>query len=123
MSTSLFSKTPTITVSGSRGLAVRDIDFCRHPGDPGVTRTLVTRHRYDARGVLTQSADPRLNDAGLANFSYITALAGSVIRASGADNGTVITLNDVAAQPFFTVSNVSTNDDGTDAQSQAMTRT
>ncbi|WP_238697709.1 hypothetical protein [Pantoea agglomerans] len=123
MSTSLFSKTTIITISGSYGLAVRDIDFCRHPGDPDVTRTLVTRHRYDARGVLTQSADPRLNDAGRANFSYITALAGGVIRASGADNGTVITLNDVAAQPFFTVSNVSTNDDGTDAQSQAMTRT
>ena len=69
MSTLLFSKTPTITVPDNRGLTVRDIAYHRHPDTPDVTSVRITRHRYDARGFMTQSTDPRLSEAGRANFT------------------------------------------------------
>ncbi|HAU3224901.1 TPA: RHS repeat protein [Salmonella enterica subsp. houtenae] len=122
MSTSLFSKTPTVTVLDNRGLTVRDIAYHRHPGSPDVTSERITRHRYDARGFLTQSADPRLHDAGLANFTYLTDLAGNILRSQGVDNGTTVALNDAAGRPFISVSNISTADDGTEDRSQAVTR-
>ncbi|MHA1053706.1 RHS repeat-associated core domain-containing protein [Enterobacter mori] len=123
MSSSLFSKTPTVTVLDNRGLIVRDIAYHRHPGSPDVTCERITRHQYDARGFLTQSTDPRLHDAGLANFSYLTDLAGNVLRSQGMDNGITVALNDAAGRPFLAVSNISTTDDGTEDRSQAVTRT
>ena len=123
MSTSLFSKTPTVTVIDNRGLTVRDIAYHRHPVSPDVTGERITRHQYDARGFLMQSADPRLHDAGLTNFTYLTDLAGNVLRSQGADNGTTVTLDDAAGRPFIAVSNISTTDEGTDDRSQAVTRT
>ncbi|AIA46942.1 RHS repeat-associated core domain-containing protein [Serratia sp. FS14] len=123
MSTSLFSKTPTVTVLDNRGLTVRDIAYHRHPGSPDITSERITRHQYDARGFLTQSADPRLHDAGLANFSYLTDLTGGVLRSEGVDNGTTLALNDAAGRPFLAVSNISTAGDGTEDRSQAVTRT
>lgn len=123
MSTSLFSKTPTVTVLDNRGLTVRDIAYYRHPDPPKVTSERITRHQYDARSFLAQSADPRLHDAGLVNFSYLTDLTGNVLRSQGVDNGTTVALNDAAGRPFMTVSNISTADDGTEDKSQAVTRT
>ncbi|WP_429837850.1 RHS repeat-associated core domain-containing protein [Enterobacter cloacae] len=123
MSTSLFSKTPTVTVLDNRGLTVRNIAYDRHPESPDITRERITRHQYDARGFLTQSADPRLHDAGLANFSYLTDLAGSVLRTVSVDAGTTVALNDAAGRPFIAVSNIGTADDGTEDLSQAVTRT
>ncbi|QDL35694.1 RHS repeat protein (plasmid) [Serratia liquefaciens] len=123
MSTSLFSNTPSVIVLDNRGLTVRDLAYHRHPDTPEVTSERITRHRYDARGFLTQSADPRLHDAGLANFSYRTDLAGSVLRLQSVDSGTIITLNDAAGRPFIAVSNISTAGDGTEDRSQAVTRT
>lgn len=123
MSTSLFSKTPTVTVLDNRGLTVRDIAYHRHPDTPDITSERITRHQYDARGFLTQSADPRLHDAGLANFSYLTDLTGNVLLSQGVDNGTTVALNDGAGRPFITVSNISTAGDGTEDRSQAVTRT
>ncbi|NHB98660.1 RHS repeat-associated core domain-containing protein [Photorhabdus stackebrandtii] len=122
MSTSLFSKTPTVTVLDNRGLTVRDIAYHRHPGSPDVTSERITRHQYDARGFLTQSADPRMHDAGLANFSYQTDLTGNVLRSQGVDNGITVALNDAAGRPFLAVSNISTAGDGTEDRSQAVTR-
>ncbi|EQA1624913.1 RHS repeat-associated core domain-containing protein [Enterobacter asburiae] len=122
MNTSLYSKTPTVTVLDNRGLTVRDIAYHRHPVSPDVTSERITRRRYDARGFLTQSADPRLAEARLANFSYRTDLAGSVLRSQGVDNGTSVTLNDAAGRPFIAVSNIITADDGTEDRSQAVTR-
>lgn len=127
----LHAGTPRVTVcAGPAGQAsdrrrpvVRIIDFCRRPGAPDVTRTLVTRHRHDARGFLAHSADPRLHKAGLANFTYFTGLAGSVLRTQGADSGTTISLRDVAGRPVIRVSSISIAADGTDDQSQAVTRT
>ena len=122
MSTSPFSHTPSVTVLDNRGLTVRDIAYHRHPGTPDVTSERITRHRYDARGVLTQSADPRLSEAGLTNFSYLTDLTGSVLRSEGVDNGITVALNDVAGRPFLAVSNIGTAEDGKDDRSQAVTR-
>lgn len=123
MNTSLFSKTPSVTVLDNRGLTVRDIAYHRHPGSPDVTSERITRHQYDARGFLTQSADPRMHDAGLANFSYRTDLTGSVLHSQGVDNGITVALNDAAGRPFLAVSNISTAGDGTEDRSQAVTRT
>ncbi|BEM85462.1 toxin TccC3 (plasmid) [Serratia marcescens] len=123
MSTSLFSKTPTVTVLDNRGLTVRDIAYHRHPGSPDVTSERITRHQYDTRGALSRSADPRLHAAGLANLSFLTDLAGGVLRTQGVDNGTTVSLNDIAGRPFIAVSNIRTADDGTQDLSQAVTRT
>ncbi|ELM1616959.1 RHS repeat protein [Salmonella enterica] len=123
MSTSLFSKTPSVTVLDNRGLTVRDIAYYCHPDSPDVTSERITRHQYDARGFLTQSADPRLHDAGVANFTYLTDLAGNVLRSQGVDNGITVVLNDAAGRPFIAVSNINTAGDGTQDSSQAVTRT
>ncbi|CAI1993571.1 hypothetical protein SERMPA_00120 (plasmid) [Serratia marcescens] len=116
-------KTPTVTVLDNRGLTVRDIAYHRHPGSPDVTSERITRHQYDASGFLTQSADPRLNEAGLANFTYLTDLTGSVLRNVSVDAGTTVALNDAAGRPFMALSNISTTDDGKEDRSQAVTRT
>ncbi|AIA46964.1 RHS repeat-associated core domain-containing protein [Serratia sp. FS14] len=123
MSTSLFSNTPAVTVLDNRGLTVRDIAYHRHPGSPDVTSERITRHQYNDRGFLTQSADPCLHDTALENFTYLTDLAGNVLRSQGVDNGTTVSLNDAAGRPFIAVSNISSAGDGTEDRSQAMTRT
>lgn len=123
MSTSLFSKTPTVTVFDNRGLSILNIAYHRHPESPDVTTECITRHQYDTRGFLTQSTDPRLAEAGQANFTYRTDLRGGVLRTQGADNGITVNLNDVAGRPLITVSNIGTADNGTDDRSQAVTRT
>jgi uncharacterized protein RhaS with RHS repeats len=63
---SVFSHTPTVTVLDNRGLSVRDIAYHRHPDTPEVTRERIACHRYNARGFLALSADPRLHAAGRA---------------------------------------------------------
>lgn len=123
MSTSLFCNTPTVTVLDNRGLTVRDLAYYRHPDAPEVTSERITRHQYDVRGFLIQSSDPRLYTTGLANFSYLTDLAGNVLRTQGVDNGITVALNDAADRPSMTVSNICTADDGTEDLSQAVTRT
>lgn len=123
MSTSLFSKTPSVTVLDNRGLTVRDIAYHRHPDTPDTTGERITRHQYDARGFLARSTDPRLHDAGLANFSYLTDLAGNVLRSQGVDSGITVALNDAAGRPFMTVSNISAAAGGTEDRSQVVTRT
>lgn len=123
MSIALFSKTPSVTVLDNRGQTVRDIVYHRHPDTSAVTNERITRYQHDARGFLAQSADPRLHEAGLVNFTYITDLAGGVLRTQGVDNGTRVRLNDIAGRPFIAVSNISTAGDGMQNQSQAVTRT
>jgi len=121
--TTQYTGTPMVTVLDNRGLAVRGIAYHRHPGSPDVTGVRITRHAYDARGFLSQSADPRLHDAGRANFMYIGDLAGAVLRTQGADSGTAVVLNDAAGRPVMTVSNIRTADGGAQDLSQAVTRT
>ncbi|MGN7915793.1 RHS repeat-associated core domain-containing protein [Enterobacter sp. 22466] len=123
MHISLFSHTPSVSVLDNRGLTVRETAYYRHPSAPEVTCERVTRHRYDARGFLTLSADPRLHNVGLANFTYLTDLTGSVLCTHGADNGITVALNDAAGRPFIAVSNISTINDGTGDRNQAVIRT
>ncbi|ANY87539.1 MULTISPECIES: RHS repeat-associated core domain-containing protein [Pseudomonas] len=111
MSTSLFSQTPMVTVRDNRNLAVREIAFHRHPDTPQVTDTRITYHRHDARGFLAQSTDPRLREAGLANFTYLTSLSGEVLRTQSADAGTSLALSDVAGRPCLTLHNLSPDKD------------
>jgi insecticidal toxin complex protein TccC len=120
---SLFSKTPSVKVLDNRGLTVRDIAYHRHPDLPAVTNERITRYQYDDSGLLEQSADTRLHDAGLVNVTYLRDLTGSVLCTQSVDSGITIALNDAAGRPLVMVSNISTNDDGTDDRSQAVTRT
>ncbi|EBD9258316.1 RHS repeat protein [Salmonella enterica] len=63
-----------------------------------------------------------MHEAGLANLTYLTDLAGNVLRSQGVDNGITVALNDAAGRPFMTVSNIGTADDGTEDLTQAVTR-
>jgi insecticidal toxin complex protein TccC len=121
MNTALFRNTPSVTVFDNRGLTVRNIAYHRHPDSPDTTDERITRQQYDARGALAQSADPRLGNAGLANFRYLTDLAGNTLRTQSADNGITVTISDIAERPFITVSNISITSDGTEDRSQAVT--
>ncbi|HHN8289384.1 TPA: RHS repeat protein, partial [Morganella morganii] len=76
----LHKKTPSVTVLSNRGQVVRDIVYHRHPDTPDNTDERITRHQFDSRGFLKESADPRLQASGLANFRYITSLSGQVLR-------------------------------------------
>ena len=116
-----YTTTPDVTVLDNRGLSICGLQYHRHPDTPDNTDERITRHQYDARGALMHSIDPRLHDAGLANFTYLTDLAGNVLRTQGADNGTTVALNDAAGRPFIAVSNITT-EDGTEDRSQAVTR-
>lgn len=123
MSTSLFSRTPTVTVLDNRSLTVRNIAYYRHPESPDVTSERITRHRYDDRGFLTQSADPRLQAAGLVNFTYVTDLTGRILRTLSTDAGTGVELIDAAGRPCMTVTGIGVNKSGKDDKSQALART
>lgn len=123
MNTSLFSKTPAVTVLNNRGRTILNVAYHRHPESPDITTERITRHLYDTLGFLTQSTDPRLAGAGLTNFTYRTDLRGNVLRTQGTDNGTTVSLNDVAGRPFMMVSNIGTAGNGTDDRRQAVTRT
>ena len=123
MNTSLFSKTPAVTVLDNRGLSVRSIAYHRHPDSPDDTGERITHHQYDARGFLTQSADPRLHDTGRANVKYLSDLVGNALCTVSADVGTTVALNDAAGRLFMTVSNIDTADDDLEDRSQAVNRT
>lgn len=104
MNISLYSNTPSVTVLDNRGLAVREIAYHRHPDAPDAISERLTRHQYDECGFLIQSADPRLQDVGQANFTYLTDLAGTVLSTVSADAGTTFALNDAAERPLLAVS-------------------
>ncbi|MFE4110409.1 RHS repeat protein [Kosakonia sp. YIM B13611] len=111
MSTSLYSKTPSVAVLDNRGLAVRDIIYHRHPDAPDTSEERITHHQFDARGQPSQSADPRLYAAGLVNFSYLHDLNGTPLRTQSADAGTTVALNDASGRAFLQVSNIGTGND------------
>ncbi|WP_017456674.1 RHS repeat protein [Kosakonia sacchari] len=119
MSTSLYSKTPSVTVLDNRALLVRAIAYHRHPDTLDITDECITRHQFDARGLPSQSADPRLYAAGLANFSYLSDLNGTALRTQSADAGTSVALNDASGRVFLQVSNIGEGNE----RSAAVTRT
>ncbi len=121
--TAVHQKTPTVTVLNNRGHVIRDIAYHRHPDSSDKTDERITRHQYDARGFLQQSADPRMQDAKLTNFSYLTSLSGQVLRTESCDAGISFALNDAAGRPMAAVSQISTNPNGKDDLSLAVTHT
>jgi len=122
-SAALHHNTPAVAVRDNRGLTVRTLACHRHPHAPGTTDIRLTRHRFDPRGFLTRSADPRLHHAARPNFTCRSALSGAVLRADGADSGTSLALRDAAGRPLMALSHLLTADDGTDDHAQAVTRT
>ena len=118
----LHKKTPSVTVLSNRGQVVRDIVYHRHPDTPDNTDERITRHQFDSRGFLKESADPRLQASGLANFRYITSLSGQVLRTESADAGTSLALNDAAGRPATSVHQIGT-ENGQDDSSRAVTQT
>jgi insecticidal toxin complex protein TccC len=120
--TSLNTNTPSVMACDARGLSVREVQYHRHPDSLAITQARITCHQFDARGINVRSADPRLNEAGLANFIHITSLSGTVLCQEGVDNGTVVTLNDAAGRSFRVVSNIRSGDDGADINRHALTR-
>ncbi|WP_455872379.1 RHS repeat-associated core domain-containing protein [Serratia proteamaculans] len=118
-----YTGTPDVRVLDNRGLSVRELQYHRHPDTPDKTDTRITHHYHDARGFLARSADPRLHAAGLANFRYLTGLAGHPLRTQSADSGTTVALNDAAGRPVMMVSNIHTDEKGQDDPGQAVART
>lgn len=110
MNTSLFGNTPSVIVSDNRGLPVRELQYYRHPDTPAVTEERITHNQYDERGFLKQSADPRLNVAGLTNIAYRRDLTGRAIQTVSADAGTSLTLGDAAGRSFLMVTSAGTDE-------------
>lgn len=110
MQSSLFKGTPTITILDNRGLTVRDIAYHRQPDSPNITNQRITRHQYNARGLLTKSIDPRLyelqkNDPTIKpNFCYHSSLTSMILSTDSVDAGTTFNLHDIAGRPTFAIS-------------------
>lgn len=123
MNSSVYKNTPMVTVRDNRDLTVRIITCFRHPDMLDSTDERITRHRYNARGFLMQSADPRLHAIGLTNFSYLTTLSGTALRTQSTDAGTRVALSDAVGRPRFDIHNLPTTEGGQDNLSQGVTRT
>ncbi|HCM64583.1 MAG TPA: hypothetical protein DIT05_18890 [Morganella sp. (in: Bacteria)] len=121
--TAVHQKTPTVTVLNNRGHVIRNIAYHRHPDSLTTTDERITRHQYDARGFLQQSADPRLSDAKLINFRYLTSLSGQVLRTESCDAGISSALNDAAGRPMTAISQISTDENGKDDLRSSVTHT
>ncbi|EDF8639594.1 RHS repeat protein, partial [Salmonella enterica] len=121
MSTPDYSKTPTITTYDNRHLAVRTLEWCRHPDTPQTTEIRPTYCQYDARGFLSQSADPRLAAAGLNNFTCDYDLGGRVLRTCSADAGTSLALSDAAGRTVLGMSGLVVTASGSTDMSRAVT--
>ncbi|WP_339009334.1 RHS repeat domain-containing protein [Aeromonas popoffii] len=102
--TTLFAGTPDVTILDNRGLSVRDIRYHRHPDTPDRIDEQITRHVFTTLGHLQSSTDPRLHASGVNNFEYQTTLSGQPLLTSGMDNGTTVTLNDIAGRSSLGIS-------------------
>lgn len=106
----IHAKTPQLSVIDNRGLWVRSISYCRHPGSLSVTEERITRQRFNPRGQLSHCIDPRVfellqTDSTLdPNLSNWFSLTGTVLRTDSIDAGTRVTLNDSAGRPHLSVS-------------------
>jgi insecticidal toxin complex protein TccC len=88
--------TPTVSVADSRGLAVRDVAYCRHPLNPSI-ETRITRNHFDAAGRLVASWDPRLwGTAPRPNLATTHNLQGQPLLVDSVDAGWQLGLLDQA---------------------------
>jgi len=89
---SVHTRTPTLSVVDPRGLAVRQVAFCRtQQGDDASVR--INRSAHDVAGRLVRSWDPRLwlaatNDpTSAANLNVIHSLTGQALHSQHVDAG------------------------------------
>jgi len=84
--------TPTLKVVDARGLAVRNVAYCRHPLDPS-TETRITRNHFDTAGRLLASWDPRLwGTAPKPNLENTFDLEGRALLVESVDAGWQLSL-------------------------------
>lgn len=121
VSSALFQQTPSIKVLDSRRQVVREVEY--HRASPLEADTLITRRVFSAAGRLVQITDPRLHDAGVANFVHEHDLTGQVIRTQSVDAGVSLDLKDAARRDLFSVSRIGRTLDGQDSFAEAVTRT
>ncbi|MFZ5933930.1 RHS repeat-associated core domain-containing protein [Pseudomonas sp. HS6-2] len=115
--------TPTVMAHEGRGLVVRKIAFYRHPDQLDESQVRITRHHFTASGFLKQSADPRLANAGIANFIYHYDLRGDALHTRSVDAGTSVKLSDTAGRPLLIVNGILSTGDSTEDHSQAVSHT
>ncbi|OCT22308.1 RHS repeat protein [Pseudomonas putida] len=121
MSSALFQQTPSIKVLDNRRQAVREVEY--HRASPFDADTRITRQVFSPAGRLVQISDPRLHDAGLANFVHEHDLTGQVIRTQSVDAGVSLDLKDAARRDLFAVSRIGRTLEGQDSFAEAVTRT
>lgn len=91
--------TPTLTVTGSRGLTLRSVGYCRRTlAEPAEVR--INHSTYDPAGRAIEQRDPRLvKDASApANLSTVYSLSGKVLSTISVDAGWRVNLSGEADQ-------------------------
>lgn len=84
--------TPSVSVVDSRGLAVRNIAYCRHPSSPSM-EARITRNHFDATGRQVSSWDPRLWGTALQpNLETTFDLQGRALLVESVDAGWQLSL-------------------------------
>lgn len=103
MSLAVHALTPVLAVRDARGLALREVNYCRRAfADPLQSR--IQGNQYDAAGRLHACRDPRLwtlheqEAATLANLSQVHSLSGRVVWRESVDSGSVCSLFGEAGQ-------------------------
>ncbi|WLH34489.1 toxin [Pseudomonas sp. FP2196] len=98
MNASVHWRTPSLTVSDSRGLRVRQGEYLRSvAGEDGTVTVLISRQQHDVNGRLVAQWDPRLPAP---NVSTVYGLAGQVLKVDSVDTGWRLNLPGLAGEPL-----------------------
>ena len=82
------SHTPHLVVIDSRGLAVRQVAYCRRDVSEPTPETRVTAQQHDAAGRLVTQRDPRfLAPTSRPNLTTVYSLSGAVLLTDSVDAG------------------------------------
>ncbi|MEB0225936.1 RHS repeat domain-containing protein [Pseudomonas sp. 10S4] len=88
--------TPTLSAMDPRGLAIRNIAYCRHPLNPSI-EARISRNGFDARRLLVASWDPRLwGVAPTPNLATLYGLNGQPLMKDSVDAGWQLSLSNQA---------------------------
>jgi insecticidal toxin complex protein TccC len=81
-----------LSIINSRSLAIRNVDYCRHPDKTDI-ESRITRQIYDAAGRLIASWDPRLwGSAPKPNLVTVYGLSGQPVLTESVDAGWQLSL-------------------------------
>lgn len=106
MAATVFTGTPTLSVSDNRGIAVRTLNWNRTAGGADAA-LLITQLQVPDDRFTTAFRDPRLfaawqaDSTGGANLTTWASLAGQPLRRDSTDSGQNITLYDAAGRPAW----------------------